>query len=246
VRDEPFLSVVIPAYNEAGRIPSTLREVGEYLSAQAYTWEVLVVDDGSADETAAIVERHSNRNEGFKLVRVPHGGKGWAVKHGMLAARGRYRFMADADLAMPIDQLGLFLPNEDPGYDVAIGSREAPGANRVGEPSHRHLMGRIFNSLIRLFLLPGLTDTQCGFKCFRGNVADELFSLQRIAGWGFDMEVLFIAKRRGLRIVEVPIEWHYRSESKIRPLRDSLAMTWEILRVRCNALTGKYRPGNQP
>jgi len=242
VKGEPFLSIVIPAFNEAGRISSTLQQVGDYLTSQDYTWEVLVVDDGSTDNTAVLVEEYSRQHDGFALLRVPHGGKGWAVKHGMLQAKGEYRFMADADLAMPIEQLSLFLSSKVLDYDIAIGSREASGARRVGEPSLRHIMGRVYNFLIRIFLLPGLMDTQCGFKCYKGDVARELFPLQRLPGWGFDMEVLFLARKRGFSIHELPIEWHYRSESKVRPVRDSLAMTWEILRVRWHNLKGLYRP----
>jgi glycosyltransferase involved in cell wall biosynthesis len=242
VKGEPFLSIVVPAFNEAGRISSTLQQVGDYLATQDYTWEVLVVDDGSTDNTATLVEEYSRQHDGFTLLRVPHGGKGWAVKHGMLQAKGEYRFMADADLAMPIEQLALFLSSKTLEYDITIGSREAPGARRVGEPSLRHIMGRVYNFLIRMLLLPGLMDTQCGFKCYKGDVARELFPLQRLPGWGFDMEVLFLARKRGFSIHELPIEWHYRSESKVRPVRDSLAMTWEILRVRWHNLKGLYRP----
>jgi len=240
--DNPFLSVVIPAYNEEARIASTLQQVSDYLGSQRYTWEVVVVDDGSADGTATLVERFVQRHEGFTLLSVPHGGKGWAVRHGMLHARGDYRFMADADLAMPIEQLSLFLPPNAPDCDIAIGSREAAGARRVGEPLLRNIMGRAYNLLIRLLILPNLKDTQCGFKCYKGDVAQELFSLQRLPGWGFDTEVLFLARKRGLSIHEVPIEWHYGTRSKIHPFRDSLAMAWEVLRVRWYDLRGMYRP----
>ena len=240
MQDKIFLSVVIPAYNEAGRIASTLQQVEDYLTSQDYTWEVLVVNDGSTDDTAALVDEYIQQHKSFTLLRVPHGGKGWAVRHGMLQARGEYRFMADADLAMPIEQLSLFLPPNSPDCDIAIASREAPGARRIGEPPLRHLMGRVYNLLIRLFLVPGLRDTQCGFKCYKGDVAQELFSLQRLPGWGFDMEVLFLARKRKLTICEVPIEWHYRSQSKVKPLRDSLAMAWEVLRVRWYSVRGMY------
>jgi dolichyl-phosphate beta-glucosyltransferase len=200
-----------------------------------------VVDDGSADETASLVEQFATDHPGVQLLRLTHGGKGWAIKNGMLHAHGEYRFMADADLSMPVSQLSLFLMPDMAKWDISIGSREAAGAKRVNEPMRRHLMGRIYNYLIRLLLIPGIQDTQCGFKLFKDSVAQELFSLQRIKGWGFDIEVLFLARKRKLRVHEVPIEWHYRSQSKVRPVRDSLAMTFEILRVRWYSLSGAYR-----
>jgi len=240
VQEGTFLSVVIPAYNEAGRIVSTLRRVTEYLTAQSYTWEVIVVDDGSTDRTAALVEEHIERHKGFRLLRVSHGGKGWAVKNGMLAAAGQYRFMADADLAMSIEQLSKFLPPEGSDCDIAIGSRESPGSLRVGEPRLRRFIGRAYNILIRLLLVPGLQDTQCGFKCYKGQVAQDLFTLQRIPGWGFDMEVLFLARKARFSICEVSIEWHYQSQSKVKPFRDSIKMLVEIIKVRWYSISGVY------
>ena len=173
--DEPYLSVVVPAYNEEARIGRTLDAVAAYLEGRSFTWEILVVDDGSVDRTREIVEEAGRRNPGIRVLPVAHGGKGWAVRQGMLSARGRLRFMADADLAMPIDQLGGFLTRADEGYDVMIASREAPGARRFGEPHLRHLMGRIFNWVVRLLAVRGFQDTQCGFKCFTSEAADAPF-----------------------------------------------------------------------
>jgi len=242
VPDRPYLSVVIPAYNEERRVVSTLRQVTDLLEGQGYTWEVVVVDDGSTDATVALVEEFARHRKGVSLLRVPHGGKGWAVKRGMLHAEGEHRFLCDADLSMPIEQLPLFLPPTTGGCDIAIGSREAPGALRVGEPTLRRLMGRVYNLLVRLFLVHNLKDTQCGFKCFRGDAAHKLFSLQRLSGFAFDIEVLFLSQKRGLQVCEVPIKWYYRSRSKVSPLRDTLAMTWDILRVRWFHFRGKYPP----
>lgn len=242
VPDPPYLSVVIPAYNEESRIIPTLRQVTDFLRSQPYTWEVVVADDGSTDGTAVLVEEFARHHKNVSLLSLPHRGKGWAVKHGMLKSRGEYRFMCDADLSMPIEQLPLFLPPSTGYCDVALASREAPGARRVGEPPLRHLMGRVYNLLVRLLLRLNLKDTQCGFKCFRGAVASELFSLQRLTGFGFDIEVLFLSRQRGLRICEVPIEWHYRPRSKVSPLRDILAMSWDILRVRWFHFRGRYSP----
>ncbi|MSQ22694.1 MAG: glycosyltransferase family 2 protein [Dehalococcoidia bacterium] len=238
--DEPFLSVVIPAYNEERRILFTLRQVTSYLSAQAYTWSVLVADDGSTDGTAALVTEFAREQPQVLLLPLPHRGKGGAVRSGILSATAQYRFLCDADLSMPIEQLERFLPPQLAGCDVAIGSREAKGARRIGEPWRRHLQGRLFNAMTAALAVPGIRDTQCGFKCFSSRAAEALFPLQRIPGFGFDVEVLFMARRKGLRLAEVPIDWHYRTESKVRPLRDGLAMSRDLLRVRWNAWRGKY------
>ncbi len=236
----PLLSLIIPAYNEEARIGLTLTQVLDYLGSQDYAWEVAVVDDGSTDATAAIVEEHARARDGLRLIRVPHGGKGWAVNRGVLATTGEYRFLCDADLSMPIEQLSRFLPPALSDFDIAVGSREVAGARRIGEPPGRHAMGRLYNLLVRGLAVPGLLDTQCGFKCFRGEVAQELFTLQRLYTFAFDVEILFIARKRRLRIKEVAIDWHYRSQSKVRPFRDSIAMTGDILKIRWNSLVRRY------
>jgi hypothetical protein len=150
--------------------------------------------------------------------------------------------MCDADFSMPVEQIGRFLPPILDGYDIAIASREAPGAVRYAEPQYRHLVGRVYNWMIRLLALPGLQDTQCGFKCFRGEVAEELFNLQTLPGWSFDVELLFIAQRRGYKIVEIGIPWYFNSESKIRVMKDSLRMGMDLLKIRLNARQGLYDP----
>ncbi len=239
----PYLSVVIPAYNEERRIIESLREVVDYLDAQSYTWEVVVVDDGSTDFTASLVKEVARANPDVHLICIPHGGKGWAVNHGMLWSSGEYRFLCDADLSMPIQQVSRFLPPAIFDYDIAIGSREAPGSRRVGEPYQRHIMGRIYNLLVRLLAVPGVSDTQCGFKCFRGQVVQKLFHLQRVYGFAFDVEVLFLARRSGLRLKEVPLDWYYRTQGKVRPFKDSLAMSVDILKIRWHCLRGNYEAG---
>ncbi len=228
---QPFLSVVIPAYNEAERIPTTLEKVAGFLSTRTYEWEVVVADDGSADATASLVEEWAAREHRVRLVRLQHGGKGWAVKQGMLAARGRYRFMCDADLSMPIEQVDRFLPPRLEGYHIAIGSREVPGSRRIGEPWHRRLMGKVFGLVVRLTVLPGIRDSQCGFKCVEGHTAEALFTDLSLKGFSFDVELLVMSRRRGLRLVEVPIDWYYRSQSKVRPLRDAGRMLADVLRL---------------
>ena len=238
--DKPYLSVVVPAYNEEARIGRTLDEIEAYLSGRTFTWEILVVDDGSVDRTREIVEEAGRRIPGIRVLPVAHGGKGWAVRQGMLSARGRLRFMADADLAMPIDQLDGFLIRADEGCDVMIASREAPGARRFGEPHMRHVMGRVFNWVVRLLAVRGIQDTQCGFKCLTAEAADALFRVMSIDGFGFDVELLYVAKKRGLSVIEVPIQWRYQPRSKVRPLRDSILALTDILRIRLRSLAGKY------
>lgn len=238
----PFLSLIIPAFNEEQRIASTLDAVARYLSGQPYSWEVLVVDDGSSDGTAALAARMAEEEERLRVETVPHGGKGWAVRHGMLAATGEYRFMCDADLAMPIEQLGSFLDRMAEGYDIVIGSRQKAGARRFDEPMRRHVMGRVFNWSVRLLAVGGFDDTQCGFKCFRGEVAEELFRLQRTRGFGFDVEILYMAASRGLRVLEMPIDWHYHSASKVRPYADSFLMLRDTVLLRLRT----RREGHEP
>ncbi|MCS6802703.1 MAG: glycosyltransferase family 2 protein [Chloroflexota bacterium] len=236
-----FLSVVIPAYNEEARIGVALEKVRAYLEHQPYSSEVIVVENGSTDRTAAIVETAAAQpGVPVRLLRLDRAGKGRAVRAGMLAAVGEYRFFADADLSMPIEQLARFLPPAIGAADLAIGSREAPGARRIGEPAYRHIMGRVYNLIIRLVAVNGFDDTQCGFKMFRGEAADWLFRHQLIDGWAFDIELLLLAKRRGYRIVEVPIDWYHGEQSKVRPVRDTVTMLGETLKIRLNVLRGRY------
>ena len=237
----PFLSLVIPAYNEEARIDDTLEQARSYLGSQDYSWEVVVVDDGSSDNTASLVNAHADTTPEVRLLQVPHRGKGWAVRNAMLQVTGQYRFLCDADLSMPIDQISRFFPPAQGSYDVAIGSRELSGSRRFDEPHRRHTMGRVYNQVVQRMALPGLTDTQCGFKCFRGPVAQELFGRQRLDGFAFDVELLFIARKRKLHVVEVPIDWYYQPRSKVRPVHDSLTMSMDILKIRWNHLWGKYR-----
>lgn len=238
--DTPFLSIVIPAYNEELRILPTLEKIAEYLGKQEYSAEVLVVDDGSRDNTSGVVMDFAGNHQVVKLVRNPHRGKGYAVKTGMLAATGSYRFLCDADLSMPIEELQKFLPPKLNGYNVAIGSRELQGAHRYDEPGYRHLMGRIFNMLVQMVAVRGIKDTQCGFKCFTSESAETLFPLQTMDGFGFDVEILFIAQKRKYKVVEIPIEWYHVANSKISPFSDTLRMVREALAVRWNDWQRKY------
>lgn len=236
----PFLSLIVPTYNEASRVVSTLEKLTNYLTPQPYSWEIIVVDDGSEDDTAKLTRDWTNHFASVKLIPLRHGGKGWAVMNGMLAAKGAYRIMCDADLSMDVKYIGQFLETISKGYDVVIGSREITGAVRYDEPIERHVIGRVFNWTVKLLRLSDFQDTQCGFKCFTGDVADFLFSRQRTKGWGFDVEILHLAALEGLMIFEMPISWHYREDSKIRANRDSIAMLKDVLLVKWRSHTGIY------
>jgi glycosyltransferase involved in cell wall biosynthesis len=240
--DAPRLSLVIPAFDEAQRLPATLLAVEEFVAAQPYAVEVLVVDNHSRDATRALAAAAAERLPYLRVLAEPRQGKGAAVRTGMLAATGEYAFIADADLSMPLAEVRKFLPPALAGFDVAIGSREGPGAVRYDEPPHRHLMGRAFNRLVKLLAVRGIEDTQCGFKCFTRAAARDLFGRQTLDDWSFDVEILFLAQRLGYRVVEVPIHWYYREQSRIRPLRDALRMMLGVLRVRWNGWRGVYGP----
>jgi glycosyltransferase involved in cell wall biosynthesis len=238
--ERPRLSLVIPAYNEANRLPQSLRSVRAYFSARARPYEVIVVDDGSTDATAVLVEHSASSWPALRLVRGPHRGKGGAVRAGILAARGDYVALADADFSMPVQEFDRLAPDMLGSYDVAIGSREVAPARRYGEPWYRHLMGRVFNRVVQLVLLPGIEDSQCGFKCLRREVALDLVNAQTIYGWGFDVELLYIARQRGYSIHEVGVDWYYMPESRVSPLRDTLTMLQDVARIYLNARQGVY------
>jgi dolichyl-phosphate beta-glucosyltransferase len=221
--ERPLLTLIIPAYNEGRRLPGSLAQIADFVEAQDYETEVIVVNNNSADRTPQVVEEFARMRPYVRLLHEPTQGKGAAVRTGMMAGRGEYLFICDADLSMPIQEVQKFMPPALNGYDVAIASREAEGARRYNEPEYRHIMGRVFNLIVRLLAVPGIQDTQCGFKVFRREVALDVFSAQTLAGWAFDVEVLYIARRRGYRLVEVPIN-----------------MLLEVLRVRLNDLRGVY------
>lgn len=236
---QPFLSIVIPARNEERRLPSTLEQVVHFIQESGLSSEVLVVVNASTDRSLEVASSFAARHEIVHVLAEDLPGKGRAVRKGMLAARGRYRFFADADLSMPIAEVRRFLP---PAVDapIAIASREAPGAVRYNEPVYRHLTGRVFNTLIRWLVLPALQDTQCGFKMFRADVAEDLFRRQTLMGWSFDVELLYIARRRGIPIVEIPIPWYFNPDSKVSVVRDSWRMFTDLLVIRRNGVRGVY------
>jgi glycosyltransferase involved in cell wall biosynthesis len=249
--NQPYLSVVVPAYNEERRLPETLAQILHYLERQPYRFELIVADDGSADRTAALVEGLASERPGLRLLRLDHRGKGFAVRAGALAARGEYVLLCDADLATPIEEWEKLAAKFAEGYALAIGSREGLGARRLGEPWYRHLMGRVFNFIVRAVAVGGIQDTQCGFKALRQLVAVDLFRRVRIYGddapilqgaavTAYDVELLFLARRRGYPIAEVPVVWRYGTETKVSPLRDSLRNLRDVLTVRWYALRGRY------
>jgi dolichyl-phosphate beta-glucosyltransferase len=233
--------LVIPAFNEEARLPETLPVALEWLQTQPFSWEVRVVDDGSSDGTRDVVAELARDEPRLMLQAEPHRGKGGAVRAGMLASDADFRFLCDADFSMPVQEVRRFLPPYLDGYDLAIGTREGPGAVRIDEPESRHLMGRVFNGLVTTLLVPGIDDTQCGFKCFSRRAAEALFPLQTIDGFAFDVEVLFLARRAGMRIVEVPITWYYMEASSVKPVRDTWRMIREVMRIRIADATGRYR-----
>jgi dolichyl-phosphate beta-glucosyltransferase len=236
------LSIIVPAFNEARRLPATLDRLVAYAESRPFSTEVLVVDNASTDATNAVATEFASRCPVVRCLQEGVRGKGAAVRTGVMAASGEYILFSDADLAVPVEEADNFLPPRVPDCDIAIGSREAEGARRYGEPFRRHLMGRVFNLVVRGLLLPGLQDTQCGFKCFRRDVARDLFPAGTVYGWSFDVEILYIAKLRGYRIAEVPVQWYYGEESKVRPVRDTWRMLNEISKIRKNGKRGLYNP----
>jgi glycosyltransferase involved in cell wall biosynthesis len=236
----PFFSIIIPAYNEENRLPSTLEQLFRFLEKQPFASEIIVVENGSNDRTFEIAQQFANGQENVHVLHNEQRGKGKAIRRGVLAARGEYIFLCDADLSMPVEEIRKFIPPQLENFDIAIASREAPGSVRYNEPYYRHFTGRVFNTLIRLLVLPRLQDTQCGFKCIRAQVARDIFPYQTLTGWAFDVELLYIARHHGYQIVEIPIHWYFNADSKISVFRDSLRMFLDLLRIRRNALRGLY------
>ena len=241
----PFvdLSIVVPAYNEEHRLPPTLARLHAYLAAQPLRYEIVVVDDGSRDATCAVVEAAMASIPNLGLVRqTPNRGKGAAVRRGMLGARGQIRVMCDADGSMPPEQLPrLLAPIIGCQAAISIGSRYAEGAKTdVKQPKYRVLWSRLCNKVIQRSLVPGVRDTQCGFKAFTAEAARDLFRYGRIDGWAFDLEILALARRRGFAIAEVGVEWKDDRRSRVNPLKDMWKVVREALTIRKNLRRGVY------
>ncbi|MCS7300756.1 MAG: glycosyltransferase family 2 protein [Fimbriimonadales bacterium] len=234
----PRLSVVIPAYNEATRIERTLQRIVEYLETRGDAYEILVVSDGSTDETEALVQRFAQAHPKVQLLAYqPNRGKGYAVRYGILRARGERILFSDADLATPIEELEKLEPYLEQGYQVAIGSRPLRESQLVvRQPLYREMAGRAFNKVVQLLAVRGIHDTQCGFKLFTRDAAQAIFSRCRLNGFSFDFEALFYAQRLGYRIAEVPIRWMHQEGSKVRLLRDGLRMLRDLVWLRLQSL----------
>ena len=235
----PFLSLVIPAHNEETRLPRALGQAFAFLEKQNYSAEVVVVENGSHDRTLEIAKEFAEQFSNLKVIHEDLPGKGRAVHIGILETQGEYRFVADTDFSMPVEEINRFLPPACES-DISIASRETAGAVRYYEPSYRHLTGRVYNFLIRTLVLPGLQDTQCGFKCFSSAAAEDIFKFQTLTGWAFDVELLAIARRRRYTITEIGIPWYYTSGSKVNILRHSSRMFFDLLTIRRNLRKGLY------
>lgn len=234
-----FLSIIIPAYNESNRINKTLNELIGYFDKKKYKWEIIVVDDGSIDKTRNEVSKIVKSDNRVKLIiSKKNFGKGDAVAKGMLEANGEWRFLCDADLSMPIGNIERFISYTNK-YDLIIGSREAIGSNRYDEPFYRHLYGKLFNIFVKILIFSEIQDTQCGFKLFRGTVAENIFSKQLIRGFAFDVESIFIAKELNYSICETGIEWHHSQGSKVT-LSKGIGAFIEVINIKINHLRGKY------
>ena len=258
----PFLSVVIPAYNEEERLQATLETVVRYLGKQEYSSEIVVVDDGSADGTCEVVRSFIARHEGpppVRLIENDHRGKGYTVRTGMLNSQGKYILFTDADLATPTSEVGKVIGALECGADIAMGTREGVGARRIDEPFYRRLLGRALNLLVRLISGLSFQDMQCGFKGFRREVAHDLFGRVRLYGadagtikggavTGFDVEVLYLALQAGYRIEEIPVKWRYGARRKVNLLVDSARTFRDVVKVRWMVMKGIYGadPGVQP
>ena len=239
---EPIYSVVIPAYNESARLGATLEKVLAYVQAQGWDAEVIVVNDGSRDNTADIVRRYAEKNPAVRLVENPgNHGKGYSVRNGMLNVRGRIALFSDADLSSPIGEAQKLLQALEAGADIAIGSRWLRAETQTQrQPLYRQVFGRVFNLLLRLTLGLQFKDTQCGFKAFKRPAIQAIFPLQKIERWGFDPEILFLARKFGFKVQEVSVAWGHSGGTRIHPLIDGSRMFWEMLHIRWNDLTGKY------
>jgi glycosyltransferase involved in cell wall biosynthesis len=242
-------SIVIPAYNESARLGATLEKVLAYVHAQGWNAEVIVVNDGSSDSTAEIVRDFARKDPTLRLVENPgNRGKGYSVRNGMLNARGRIVLFSDADLSSPIEEAPKLLKALEAGAEIAIGSRWLRSESQTQrQPLHRQLFGRIFNLLLRMILGLKFKDTQCGFKAFKQPAVQAIFPLQKIERWGFDPEILFLARKFGFKVQEISVAWSHRDGTSINPLVDGGRMFLEMLHIRWNDLTGKYdRPSLAP
>ena len=248
---QPFLSIIIPSFNESENISKgALDEVEKYLTGQKYEWEIILADDGSTDGTFENLQKIVKGKRNWRLVKSSHQGKAQTVKAGVMEATGNLVLFTDFDQATPLSEVEKLLSFLYKGYDIAIGSREVKGSERLKEPWYRHLMGKVFNKVVQLFTIQGISDTQCGFKLFTNHIAKELFDSLVVYAKGpektaftgaFDVELLYIASKRGYRIAEVPVSWKYVKTVRVNPVRDSVRMFLDVLRIRVTDLLGGYK-----
>ena len=238
----PFLSIIIPAFNEEDRLPIALGPVKEYLEKQSYTWQIVLVDDGSGDRTSEILN-DMLPPEKLRVVRYEKNkGKGYAVRQGVFAADGEVLLISDADFSTPIKEFKKLHAFLDQGFDLVIGSRSLPDSQVTKRQAwYRQGMGRIFNKLVQCVALKGFVDTQCGFKCFRREVGESIFRKMLIDRFSFDVELLFVAQKWNLKIKEVPVEWENVDFSRVNVIKDSSRMLWDLFVIRANDMLGKYK-----
>ncbi len=240
------LTVVIPAFNEAKNIKSTVNEVTGFLNGKGYRYEVIIVDDGSDDDTLDIVKRYKaiNSNGNIKILEnISNRGKGYAVRNGIMQATGDYILFMDADNSTRIFELERMLPGFKDGYDIIIGSRRLkniPGDIVISQPSYRHILGEIYIYLSRLFFKISVRDYNCGFKLFTSNVAKKIFSKQRMDDWSFDLETLFLAEKYNFKIKELPVNWKHCEGSKVRPVLDGIKSFISLFKIKVNDISKKY------
>lgn len=237
-----FLSIIIPAYNESSIIEDTLNKVNSFLSSKDFKSEIILINDGSTDDTKEIVTLYAKNNLNLKIIDLPHQGKGVAVKKGMLSSKGKWTFLCDADLSMSIDQLDKFLTEiqEDPSVDIIIANREHKKSNRFKEPKIRHYLGICFNAVVRTFILNNFYDTQCGFKLFKNSTTSKIFKIQRIKGFCFDVEILYLATKLNKKIKEIPVDWEYNTNSSVGIINGSVAFS-DILLILIYRILRKYK-----
>ncbi len=235
-----LFSLILPAYNEETRLPDCMEKVAGFIVSREEPIEVIIVENGSSDRTYEMACSYAEKYPWLSVLHEDKAGKGNAVRRGMLEAHGRYRMFADVDFAMPVEALDHFIPKEGQSYDIAIASREAKGAERCNEPLIRRLGGRVFNLIVQLIAVRGISDTQCGFKSFSAEAAEKLFRMQLIDGWAFDAELLYLAQKSGYRIEQIPVKVSYEGNSKVNVVRDSLKMLRELLQIRRNDAAGRY------
>lgn len=245
-----FLTIIIPTYNEVDNFNrGVLNKIAEYLKTFPQTWEVIIVDDGSEDQTTQLIEKYIKNKINWRLIRNPHQGKAATITTGVRQAQGENILFTDFDQATPLSEIEKLLPFLKKNYDFIIGSREVKGAKREKEPFYRHLMGKVFNLVVKLFLLQGIQDTQCGFKLIKLFTAKDLFSrllvyrpekIKNAFTGAFDVELLYLAQKRNYRIAEVPVSWQHYKTTRVSPIKDSLRMFIDVLKIRFYDLLGKY------